>query len=65
MNKARDADPDIAPEYDFAAGRRGAYLDRAKRGIRVIAPLVAPVAKPAEASIRDRPIVEPPKPSGA
>jgi hypothetical protein len=33
MKHTRDADPDIAPEYDFSTGRRGVHLDRARRGI--------------------------------
>ncbi len=36
MSKTRRADPDIAPEYNFSLGRRGVYLERAKRGIRAV-----------------------------
>lgn len=53
MNKPRGADPDIAPEYDFSPGQRGVYLDRAKRGIRVIARW--PHRWPAQTSLRSRP----------
>lgn len=65
MNKSRDADPDIAPEYDFSGGRRGTYLARARRGIRVIAHSAVSVVKPADRSIPDKPKVDPPKRKGA
>jgi hypothetical protein len=34
MKHTRDADPDIAPEYDFAKGRRAVHLKQARRGIK-------------------------------
>jgi len=41
-----DGDPDIAPAYDFTGGRRGVRLDRARRGIRVVAPVGKPPKAP-------------------
>lgn len=36
MKNTRDADPDIAPEYDFSKGKRGVCLEGARRGIKLV-----------------------------
>ena len=46
MKHTRDADQDIAPEYDFSTGRRGAYLKRARAGIRPITRRPEPTKPP-------------------
>ena len=48
MKNTRDADLDIAPEYDFSKGKRGVYLDRARRGLKLMPLEPSPVdGKPA------------------
>ena len=46
MNDNRDADPDISPEYDFADGTRGKYLEPARQGLRLPVPANAKPSPP-------------------